>query len=96
MALSDWLQHRAPIPAQAGYEARWGVNYIPRGGLPLDWLDKYQQRHVTAHRMDNIPRMTVLAHRSSHHNTVMYTTCLICGAQPVMTPHLWACSAQAH
>ena len=25
-ALSDWLQVRASIPAQAAYEARWGVN----------------------------------------------------------------------
>ena len=35
-ALSDWLQDRASIPAQAAYEARWGVNYMSGGGLPLD------------------------------------------------------------
>ena len=95
-ALSDWLQDRAAIPAQAGYEARWGVNYMLGGGLPLDWFDKDQQRHITAHRMDNIPTMTVLAHRSSHRNTLLDTTCLLCGAQPETAPHLWACSAQAH
>ena len=33
-ALSDWLQDRASIPAQAAYEARWGVNYMSRGGPP--------------------------------------------------------------
>ena len=33
-ALSDWLQDRASIPAQAIYEARWGVNFMPRGGPP--------------------------------------------------------------
>ena len=65
-ALSDWLQNRASIPAQAIYEARWGVNFMPGGGLPLDWFDHDQQRHITAHRMDNVPTMTVLAHRSSH------------------------------
>ena len=32
MALSDWLQDRASIPAQAAYEARWGVNYMSGGG----------------------------------------------------------------
>ena len=55
-----------------------------------------QQRHITAHRMDNIPTMTVLAHRSSHRNTVLDTTRLLCGAQPKTAPHLWACSAQSH
>ena len=25
--LAGWLQERASIPARAGYEARWGVNY---------------------------------------------------------------------
>ena len=46
--------------------------------------------------MDNIPTMTVLAHRSTHRNTVLNTTCLLCGAQPETAPHLWACSAQSH
>ena len=63
-ALSDWLQDWAAIPAQAGYEARWGVNYMLGGGLPVDWFDKDQRRHIMAYRMDNIPTMTVLAHRS--------------------------------
>ena len=40
--------------------------------------------------------MTVLAHRSSHRDTVLDTTCLLCGAQPETAPHLWACSAQSH
>ena len=95
-ALSDWLQSRASIPAQAIYEARWGVNFMPGGGLPLDWLDHDQQRHITAHRIDNVPTMTVLAHRSSHRGTVLDTTCLLCGTQPETAPHLWACSAQSH
>ena len=95
-ALSDWLRDRASIPAQAIYEARWGVNFMPGGGLPLDWFDHDQQRHITAHRMDNVPTMTVLAHRSSHRGTVLDTTCLLCGTQPETAPHLWACSAQSH
>ena len=65
-------------------------------GLPLDWFDSDQHRHIMAHGMDNIPTMTVLAHRSSHRNTVLDTTCLLCGAQPETAPHLWACSAQSH
>ena len=95
-ALGDWLQDQASIPARAGYEARWGVYFISGGGLPLDWFDSDQQRHITAHRMDNIPTMTVLAHWSSHRDTVLDTTCLLCGAQPETAPHLWACSAQSH
>ena len=42
-ALSDWLQDQASIPARAAYEARWGVNYMSGGGLPLDWFDHDQQ-----------------------------------------------------
>ena len=95
-ALSDWLQDRASIPARTGYEARSGANYTSRSGLPLDWFHSDQQRHITAHRMDNIPTMTILAHRSSHRNTVPDTMCLLCGAQPETAPHLWACSGQSH
>ena len=69
---------------------------MPGGGLPLDWFDHDQQRHITAHRMDNVPTMAVLAHRSSHRGTVLDTTCLLCGTQPETAPHLWACSAQSH
>ena len=69
---------------------------VPGGGLPLDWFDHDQQRHITAHRMDNVPTMAVLAHRSSHRGTVLDTTCLPCGTQPETAPHLWACSAQSH
>ena len=39
--------------------------------------------------------MTVLAHRSSHHATVLDTTCLLCGVQQDTAPHLWVCSAQS-
>ena len=95
-ALGDWLQDQASIPARVGYEARWGVNYTPGSGLPLDWFDSDERRHITAHRMDNIPTMTVLAHRSSHRNTVLDTTCLLCGAQPETALHLWAYSAQSY
>ena len=85
-ALSDWLQDRASMPARAGYEARWGANYTSGSELPLDWFDSDEQRHITAHRMDNIPTMIVPAHRSTHRNTVPDTTCLHYGAQPGTAP----------
>ena len=44
-----------------------------------------------AHRMDNISTMIVLAHWTSQRDTVLDTTCLLCGAQPHS-----ACSAQSH
>ena len=46
--------------------------------------------------MDNIPTMTILAHWSSHRDTVLDTTCLLCGAQPETGPQLWAYSAHSH
>ena len=72
------------------------MNYTLGSGLSLDWFNSDQQRHITAHRMDNIPTMTVQLHWSSHRNTVLNTTCLLRGAQPETAPHLWACSAQSH
>ena len=73
-ALGDWLQDQASILARVEDEARWGANYAPGSGLPLNCLDTDQQRHISAHRMDNTPTMTVLAHHSSHRNMVLDTT----------------------
>ena len=95
-APSDRLQDRASVPAQAGYEAGWGLNYVSGDGLPLDWFIRDQQRHITAHRMDNIPTMTVLANRSSHEDTVPHTTRLLRWSQPETVRHLRTCSAQSH
>ena len=96
MALSDWLQEQACITGRVGYEARWGANYTPGSGLPLDWFGNDEQRHILAHRMDNIPTMTLLAHRSSRCDRVLDMTCLLCGAQQETAPHLWVCAAQSH
>ena len=68
----------------------------PGSGLPLNWFDGDQQRYISARHMDNIPMMIVLAHRSSHRNTVLNTMSLLCGAQPETAPHLGACLAQSH
>ena len=96
-ALSDSAERLvAGSGLHTGYEARWEANYTSGSGLPPDWFDSDQQRHIAAHRMDNIPTMTVLAHRSTHRNTVLDTTCLLCGAQPETVTHLWAFSAQSH
>ena len=46
--------------------------------------------------MDIIPTMTVLAHRSSHRDTVLDTTCLVCEVQREPAPHLWVSSAHSH
>ena len=56
------------------------MNYTSGSGLPRFHSDK--RRHITAHRMDNIPTMTVLAHRSSYQDTVLDTTCRPCGGAP--------------
>ena len=95
-ARSDWLQDRASIPARAGYEAPWGANYTLGSGLPLIWFDNDHQRHIRVQCMDNIPTMAVLAHRSSHRDTVLDTTCRLCGGQPETVPHLGAWLAQSH
>ena len=46
MALGDSLQDQASIPARAGYEAQRGANYTSGSGLPLNWFDSDQQRHI--------------------------------------------------
>ena len=96
MALHDWLQEP---PFRCGSDMRpVGGPTTPSGGgggLPLDWF-RDQRRHISAHRMDNIPAMTVLTHRLSHRDTVLDTTCLLCGTRQETAPHLWVCSAQSH
>ena len=66
------------------------------GGAPAKVFGGGGGERVVCVGGDNIPTMTVLAHRSSHRDTVLDTTCLLCGAQPETAPHLWACSAQSH
>ena len=46
--------------------------------------------------MDDIPTISVLAHRSSHRDTVLDMTCLLCRAQQQTAPNLWVSSAQSH
>ena len=68
--------------SEVRYEALWGANYLLACRLPLDRLYNDQRRHISAHRLDNIPTMTVLALGSSHCNTVLDTKCLACGTEP--------------
>ena len=62
----NWLQNPASRLVRAAFEAPWGVIYISVGGFPVDWLHWDQQRHITAHCIENVWTMTVLAHRSFH------------------------------
>ena len=48
-ALSDWLQDRASIQAQAIYEARWGVNFMPGGASP--WTGSTMTSSATSRRI---------------------------------------------
>ena len=48
------------MPARVHCEHRWGLNL----GLPLDWFTGDQQTHIRAHRMHNLPTMTVSAERA--------------------------------
>ena len=65
-------------------------------GRPPDWFDSDQQRHITAHRMDNIPTKTVLAHRSSPRDTLFPAPLSPLWGTTRDGAHLWACSAQSH
>ena len=64
--LCEWLQEQAAVLAGVLYEHRWGPNYERGQHLPLDWFTSDQQRHLVAHRMCNLPTMTVLAECSEH------------------------------
>ena len=59
-------------------------------------FDSDHHRNITVYRMDNMPTMTLLAHRSSQQSTVLDTTCLLYGVQPETAPHSWACPAHSH
>ena len=55
-----------------------------------------QQRHLVAHRMRNLPTMTVLAEHSQHRNVQLCRRCLLCGGCPETVQHLWECPVQSH
>ena len=88
--LQEWLQEEAAIPAWVHHEHRLGPDYRPSRGLPLDWFTSDQQRHLVAHRMRNLPVMTVLAERSEHQN-IWLCTQLLCNSGPETARHLWEC-----
>ena len=83
------------VPARVHYEHRWGPNYWPGLGLPLDWFTSDQQRHLVAHRMRNLPTMTLRAERSAHRNVWLSTQRLLCHSGPETARHLWECLVQS-
>ena len=87
----EWLQELAVIPSWVHYEHRWGPNYSPGLGLPLDSFTSDQQRHLVAHWMSNLPTMMVLVVRSKHRNVRLCTQCLLCDNSPETACHLWEC-----
>ena len=95
-ALSHLLHEQASISAHVGYEARSGATYTPGSGLPLEWFNRDQHRHIWAHRKDKIPTIIVLAHWSSDRNTVLDMMCLPCRAQQETAPRVWDHSAKSH
>ena len=78
------------MPARVHCEHRWGPNYQPGLGLPLDWFTNDQQWHIVAHGMRNLPTMTVLAERAQQCNMQMHEQSL------EIARHLWECPMQAH
>ena len=82
--VQEWLQEQAAVPARVHYEHMWGPDYQPGLGLPLDWFTIDGQRHIGAHRMRNLPTMTVLAECAQHHNIQIHEQCLPCGRRPNM------------
>ena len=73
----------------------WGELHAGEGSLPGTVRPQPAAPYYGA-QDGNIHTMAVLAHGSSHRDTVLDTTLLLCGAQPQTAPHLWACSAQSH
>ena len=90
------MREQAAVPARVHYEHRWGPNYQPGLGLPLDWFTGDQQPHILAHRMRNLPTMAVLLERVQHCNVQMHMRRLLCGSGLETARHLWECPVQAH
>ena len=89
--LQEWLHEKAAIRARVHYEHRWGPN-----DRSLDWFTSDQQHHLAAHRMCNLPTMTVLVERSGHHNVRLCTRCLLCNSGLETARHLWEHPVQSH
>ena len=64
--------------------------------LPLDCFTNDQRWHLVAHRMCNLPTMTVFAECFEHRNVRLCTKSLLCGNSPETGCRMWECPVQSH
>ena len=88
-ALGRYLQRRETEPLAALHKEHFGPKdtaWQPGRGIPIEWFNYRQQRHILMHRVTTIPTMTELARRTAYREVVIPDACWFCG-QPDTVRH---------
>ena len=63
---------------RGAHKERFGEEYVENAGLPLDWFNSIQQRHMVRVRTDDLPTMRTLTRRQTHYGVLMELECPLC------------------
>ena len=97
-ALGRYLQLRETAALAALHKEHFGPKctaWQPGRGVPIEWFNYHQQRHILMHRVTTIPTMTELARRTAYREVVVPGKCWFCG-QPDTVRHAWDCVPTRH
>ena len=97
-ALGRYLQLRETAALAALHREHFGPKctaWQPGRGVPIEWFNYHQQRHILMHRVTTIPTMTELARRTAYREVVVPGKCWFCG-QPDTVRHAWNCLPTRH
>ena len=67
----------------------------PGRGVPVEWFNSHQQRHILLHRVGTVPTMAELARRTAYREVLVPGLCWFC-RQPDPVRHAWDCLPSRH
>ena len=97
-AVGQYLQRRETAALIALQEDNFGPDdhaWQPGRGVPIEWFNYHQQRHILLHRVTTVPTMTELARRSAYREVFIPGKCWFCG-EPDTVRHAWDCLPTRH
>ena len=93
-----YLQRRETAALIALHEDNFGPTdraWQPGRGVPIEWFNYHQQRHILLHRVTTVPTMTELARRTAYREVIIPGKCWFCG-EPDTVRHAWDCVPTRH
>ena len=97
-ALGLYLQRRNTAALVALHEENFGPldrAWQPGRGVPIEWFNFHQQRHILLHRVGTVPTMMELARRTAYREVIAPGMCWFCG-EPDTVRHAWDCLPTKH